>query len=115
MYTEPKPPSARTDNPIPSELEDLVIRASEGGAEVRLRELGRVVDLFDEPSERIELGGRRAGRLEEAVTQLEHALHARRLDDHSLDVDPLATDWAAAPPRVDATIVGGAVVHEVGS
>lgn len=46
-----------------SELEDVVITAAEGGAEVRLRQLGRVIDTFEDAEQQILLGGHRAGLL----------------------------------------------------
>ncbi|MHC4390335.1 MAG: efflux RND transporter permease subunit, partial [Planctomycetota bacterium] len=58
----------------PSELEDLIIRARAGGAEVRLGELGRVVDLFDDDWDRIEHEGVRAGRLVVSKTRAEDSL-----------------------------------------
>jgi len=45
----------------PWQLEDLVIVGGFGGAEVRLGDLGRVVDLFEWEEERVQLGNRRAG------------------------------------------------------
>ena len=61
----------------PDELEDLVIHASSGGAEVRLGELGRVVDLFEDPWERIEHEGLRAGRLVVSKTRAEDSLRVK--------------------------------------
>ncbi len=58
----------------PEQLEDLVIYAEAGGAEIRLGELGRVVDLFDDPFDQVVLGGRRAGRLEVKKTRAEDSL-----------------------------------------
>jgi multidrug efflux pump subunit AcrB len=46
------------------ELEDLIIIAQRNGAELKLRDLGRVVDLFELEEDRINLGGRRAGLLQ---------------------------------------------------
>ena len=43
---------------------ELVIVGGRSGAEVRLREFARVVDLFEHPEERIEYQGRRAGKLQ---------------------------------------------------
>ena len=47
----------------PSELEDLVIVGNEGGTDVRLGDLGRVVDRFELSEEKVLLGDRRAGLL----------------------------------------------------
>ncbi len=45
------------------ELEDLVIFNTENGAEVRLGDIARVEDRFENPEDRIELNGRIAGLL----------------------------------------------------
>ncbi|MEO1615213.1 MAG: efflux RND transporter permease subunit [Planctomycetota bacterium] len=45
------------------ELEDLIIFGSEGGTDVRLRDLGRVIDRFERNEEKVQVGGRRAGLL----------------------------------------------------
>lgn len=45
------------------ELEELVIVAGQGGAEIRLGDLARVRDLFDPEEDQVLLGGRRAGLL----------------------------------------------------
>ncbi|MBN1852851.1 MAG: efflux RND transporter permease subunit [Pirellulales bacterium] len=50
------------------ELEDLVILGGLGGAEVRLRDLGRVVDLFEWEEDQVRFGGRRAGLLRVEMT-----------------------------------------------
>ena len=47
----------------PRELEELVIVAGAGGAEIRLGDLGRVVEQFDPEEEQVLLKGRRAGML----------------------------------------------------
>jgi len=47
----------------PAELEDLVLIARPGGAEVRLGDVGRVVDRFERDEDRVLAGGRRAGLL----------------------------------------------------
>lgn len=48
----------------PQELEDLVVVAGEGGAEVRLSDIARVRDVFETEEEKIMLEGRRAGFLQ---------------------------------------------------
>lgn len=52
----------------PAELEDLVIRGRLGGAEVRVRDVGRVVDLFERDEDCVSYGGRRAGLLHVEMT-----------------------------------------------
>ncbi len=47
----------------PQELEELVIVASGGGAEVRLRDIARVRDVFEFQEDKVLLDGRRAGLL----------------------------------------------------
>ncbi len=44
-------------------LEDLVIVAARGGAELRLSDLGRVTDRFELAEDKIVLNGRRAALL----------------------------------------------------
>ncbi len=46
-----------------SELEDLVVVAGFGGAEIRVRDLGRVYDLFELDEDKVLLNGHRAGLL----------------------------------------------------
>ena len=58
----------------PEELGDVVVRAGEGGAEIPVRELGRVVDLFDDPHDAVEVDGQRAGRLVVSKTRNEDSL-----------------------------------------
>ena len=52
----------------PQELEDLVILAGRGGAEVRLRDIGRVVDRFEWDEEQVLFGNRRAALLTVEMT-----------------------------------------------
>ena len=47
----------------PRQLEELVIKAGESGAEVVLGDLGRVVDVFEADEEKTQLGDQRAGLL----------------------------------------------------
>eukprot|EP00913_Durusdinium_trenchii_P008790 g8256.t1 len=47
----------------PAQLESLVVKAKQGGAEVRLGALGRVVDVFEVEEDKVLLGDRRAGML----------------------------------------------------
>ena len=53
----------------PGELEDLVIVAGLGGAEIRLGEIARIRDLFELDEEQVLLGGRRAGLLKVEMTK----------------------------------------------
>jgi hydrophobic/amphiphilic exporter-1 (mainly G- bacteria), HAE1 family len=53
----------------PQELEDLVIVAGPGGAEVRLGDIARVWDLFELDEEQVLLGNRRAGLLNVEMTK----------------------------------------------
>ncbi|QDV63071.1 efflux RND transporter permease subunit [Crateriforma conspicua] len=55
----------------PEELEDLIIKGTRGGAEIRLRDLGQVVDLFEDEEVKSLLGNERAGvlRIEKTKTQ----------------------------------------------
>lgn len=50
------------------ELEDLVLVAGQGGAEIRLGDLGRVVELFEPEEEQVWQGNRRAGLLRVEMT-----------------------------------------------
>jgi len=47
----------------PRELEDLIVVAGRGGAEIRLKDIAAVTDLFELEEERVMLGDRRAGLL----------------------------------------------------
>ena len=53
----------------PRELEDLVIVAGAGGAEIRLGDIARVWDLFELDEEQVLLGDRRAGLLNVEMTK----------------------------------------------
>jgi len=53
----------------PQELENLVIVAGPGGAEVRLRDIAHVSDLFELDEEQVLLGDRRAGLLNVEMTK----------------------------------------------
>lgn len=53
----------------PQELEELVIVAGLGGAEIRLGDLGRVVDRFEHEEDYVRLGNRRAGLLNIEMTR----------------------------------------------
>ena len=52
----------------PAELEDLVIVAGPGGAEVRLGDVARVRDVFEPEEDQVLVGNRRAGMLSVAMT-----------------------------------------------
>ncbi len=45
----------------PAELESLIIKARQGGAEVRLGDVGKVVDVFEVAEDKVYLGDERAG------------------------------------------------------
>ena len=47
----------------PAELEDLTVLGSPGGAELKLRDIARVVDLFELDEEKVMMGDKRAGLL----------------------------------------------------
>ena len=47
----------------PAELEDLTVLASPGGAELKLRDIARVTDLFELDEEKVVMGDLRAGLL----------------------------------------------------
>ncbi len=51
------------------ELEDLIIVAASGGAEIRLGDLGRVVDRFEHEEDQVQFDGRRAGLLDIEMTR----------------------------------------------
>lgn len=53
----------------PRELEELVIVAGQGGAEIRLGDVARVRDLFDPEEDQVLQGGRRAGLLVVEMTR----------------------------------------------
>lgn len=55
----------------PEELEDLIIKGTRGGAEIRLRDLGKVIDVFENEEVKSLLGSERAGvlRIEKTKTQ----------------------------------------------
>ena len=53
----------------PQELEDLVVVAGHGGAEIRLRDIATVSDLFELDEEQVLLGDRRAGLLNVEMTK----------------------------------------------
>jgi len=53
----------------PRELEDLVIVAGAGGAEIRLGDIAQVSDLFELDEEQVLLGDRRAGLLNVEMTK----------------------------------------------
>ena len=54
-----------------SELEDLLIKETMGGAEVRLGDLGRVVDIFEADEQKVMLKDVRAGKLTVKKTKQE--------------------------------------------
>lgn len=53
----------------PQELEDLVIVAGHGGAEIRLGDIAGVTDVFELDEEKVLLGGRRAALLNVEMTK----------------------------------------------
>lgn len=52
----------------PFELEELIILGGQGGAEIRLRDIGRVVDLFEWDEEQVLYHNRRAGLIRVEMT-----------------------------------------------
>lgn len=79
----------------PQELADLVVRETAGGGRVTLGALGVVRDLFEDAEDRVEVDGRRVGRL---------VVRKAKTDD-SLDVAQAVRDFVAAeqqraPPGV---------------
>ncbi len=62
----------------PQELEELIIVAGRNGAELKLRDLGRVVDLFELKEDRINLGDQRAGLLQIKKTKNQDIIRVAR-------------------------------------
>ncbi|TWU39555.1 efflux RND transporter permease subunit [Novipirellula artificiosorum] len=58
----------------PEELEDLIIKGTRGGAEIRLRDLGQVVDVFEDEEVKSLLGNERAGVLRIKKTKAQDAI-----------------------------------------
>ncbi|WP_404308295.1 efflux RND transporter permease subunit [Neorhodopirellula lusitana] len=58
----------------PEELEDLIIKGTRGGAEIRLRDLGQVVDVFEDEEVKSLLGSDRAGVLRIKKTKTQDAI-----------------------------------------
>lgn len=58
----------------PSALEDLVILGSEGGTDVRLRDVGQVADLFELDEDKVWVTGRRAGLVNVSKTSNQDAI-----------------------------------------
>ncbi len=58
----------------PEALEDLIILGDEGGAEVRLRDIASVIDVFELDEEKVLLGDRRAGLLSVYMTKNQDVL-----------------------------------------
>ncbi|NBC14390.1 MAG: AcrB/AcrD/AcrF family protein, partial [Gammaproteobacteria bacterium] len=76
-------------------LEDLVVVGAAAGGEVRLGELARVTDRFEDPEVRIEFDGRRAAVLQVTKTKQQDTL------DVMAEVEAfLAEARATAPPGV---------------
>jgi len=69
-----------------SALEDLVIIAAPGGAELRLRDLGRVTDMFELAEDKVVLDGRRAALLNIDKTKDQDSIRvARRIKEFVAD------------------------------
>jgi len=67
-------------------LEDLVIAAVRGGAELRLSDLGRVTDRFELPEDKVVLNGRRAALLNVDKTKDQDSIRvARRVKEFVAD------------------------------
>ncbi|WP_182870343.1 efflux RND transporter permease subunit [Rhodopirellula sp. JC639] len=58
----------------PEELEELIIKGTRGGAEIRLGDLGRVVDVFEDEEVKSLLGNERAGVLRIEKTKAQDAI-----------------------------------------
>ncbi|MDH3591189.1 MAG: efflux RND transporter permease subunit [Planctomycetota bacterium] len=58
----------------PGELESLVIVSEDSGAEVRLGDISRIVDRFENDESKVEVAGRRAGLLEIMKVKSDDAL-----------------------------------------
>lgn len=71
----------------PRELEDLVIVAGPGGAEIRLGDLGRVRDLFEPEEEQVLLGGRRAGLLNVEMTRNQDVIRVADVVKRFIDAE----------------------------
>lgn len=56
------------------ELEDVIIKGAAGGAEIRLRDLGQVVDVFEDEEVKSLLGNERAGVLRIEKTKAQDAI-----------------------------------------
>ncbi len=63
----------------PQELENLVILAGPGGAEVRLGDLARVIDTFEVDEEKVLLGDQRAGLLKIFMTKNQDVLRVAKV------------------------------------
>lgn len=59
-------------------IEDLIVVAGQGGAELRLGDLGRVADLFERAEDKILLNGRRAGLLNVQKTKNQDLIRVAR-------------------------------------
>jgi len=71
----------------PRELEDLVIVAGPGGAEIRLGDLGRVRDLFEPEEEQVLFGGRRAGLLNIEMTRNQDVIRVADVVKRFIDAE----------------------------
>ncbi len=71
----------------PRELEELIIIAGRNGAELKLRDLGRVIDLFELKEDRINLGDRRAGLLQIKKTKNQDIIRVARSVKEFLEVE----------------------------
>ncbi|MCA9279247.1 MAG: efflux RND transporter permease subunit [Phycisphaeraceae bacterium] len=69
------------------QLEDLVIAANQGAGEVRLGDLGRVLDTFENAEDRIEMNGVRAGLLWIEKTDAEDTIRVARAVRNFLDAE----------------------------
>ena len=82
------------------ELEDLVIVSGASGAEIRLGELGRVVDTFEVAEDKIEFKGRRAGKLKVNKNKTEDSLQIADA------VKAFVADERVRQPRLDFAVTG---------
>jgi len=82
----------------PAELEDLIIVAGLGGAEVRLRDIAQVRDVFQESEEKVLLDGRRACILQVAKTKNQDVIRVAKV------VKQFVADERLRYPAVDLRI-----------
>ncbi len=80
------------------ELENLVIVAAPGGAELRMRDLGRVRDLFELSEDKVRLNGRRAALLRVEKTKNQDTIRVANAVKQLLEIE------RARYPNVDILV-----------